>query len=287
MILALGLSACPGRPGAEEPPAPAVEPAAPAAGSGEGEVLARVNGRPITRAELDFTLRRNPLTRGRSLSAEQERNLLEVLVEQEILAQEAEARGLDRDERIARQLEQKEAELADLRRRLLARELRGRLGAEAPRVSDDEVRQYHEAKRAQLAQRYHVQQILRRSEAELDALWGRIEAGEDFESLAAEGTPEALPAGGRRPWDLGFLRWTQLPEPWRPVLEGLEPGQVGRASGGEGRHWLFRLVAREPEPESSLETLRPALRADLERQAMARAKEEAEAALRARAEVVY
>ena len=274
---ALLLGGCPGAPAA-----PSADPQAPPA----SEVLVTVNGEAITRDDLRHEVSRNPRTRGQVLTPEQERNLLEVMIGQEVLAQRAAELKLADAPHIQRQLARKQAEVTALRRKLLARQLAAHLATEEVEVTDAEVRAHHEANAEQVAQRFRIHQILRRRPDEIEALRARLEAGEAFETLAAEGMP-ALPAGAPRPWELGFLRWTQLPEPWRPVVAKLEVGETSGVISTDRRHWILKLVAKERDPEATFEHLLPSLRQDLQRIRSEERREATETSLRAKAKVVF
>ncbi len=280
--LALLLGGCPppATPGGEVEPGP--EPATHSA----TEVLVTVNGMAITEDDLQSAIQSNPRARGRRLSEEERSHLLEVIVQQEVLAQRATELKLDAVPHVHRQLAAKRAELGALRRKLLSRQLAAHLGQEEITVTDAQVRTYFEENEAQVAHRFHVLQILRRRPEDAAALRARLDEGEAFEALAAEEFSDGQ-AGARKPWDLGPMRWTQLPDPWRPVLAKMKPGEISPVISTDRRHWILKLVATQKDPEATFEVLQPTLRTALLRTRTEAHRRARETALRAAAEVVF
>jgi peptidyl-prolyl cis-trans isomerase C len=74
----------------------------------ENDVVARVDGQPITRADLDQHLAaRTPFIRARYSSPDKRKELLDSLVRFEVLAKEAQSRGYDRDPEVLRYQKQR------------------------------------------------------------------------------------------------------------------------------------------------------------------------------------
>lgn len=96
---------------------------APAAASvPESEIVARIDGRPITRADLEQQLAtRAPFIRARYASPDKRKELLDSLVRFEVLAREAQSRGYDRDPDVLRYQKQKAID------RMIAAEVDGKL----------------------------------------------------------------------------------------------------------------------------------------------------------------
>ncbi|MBI5494514.1 MAG: peptidyl-prolyl cis-trans isomerase [Deltaproteobacteria bacterium] len=266
------------RPGAEARPAGA-PPAAPA--------LVTVNGQRLTRHDLQHWLRRNKVNGEAALSAEDTRNALAPVVRQEILAQQALALGLDQDAGYQERLRQREAELAAFRREELARLWTQRPGGTDAAASEGEVREYFQRNATRLQSRYHVRQLLKKSAAELEPLLARLRGGTPFDEVAA-GEFGQIPAAADRPWDLGYLRWEQLPEPWRDTVEHLAAGAVSDVITGTGaRFWVIQLVDKKADPTITFETERSALTALLSARKAQAARAEREKQLLESAKVVY
>ncbi|HEY0711722.1 MAG TPA: peptidyl-prolyl cis-trans isomerase, partial [Polyangia bacterium] len=96
-----------------------------AGGAGlESEVVARIDGQPITRADLDKRLAdRSAFVRARYTAPEKRRELLDSVVRFEVLAREAEKRGYDRDPEVLRYRKQRAIE------RMLANDVDAKLAA--------------------------------------------------------------------------------------------------------------------------------------------------------------
>jgi peptidyl-prolyl cis-trans isomerase C len=259
-------------------PAPA---AAPAPAPVEG-LLATVDGRSITRAEVLASMRSAPSHGG---AAETEAEALERVIQEEVLAQHARALHLDDDPAFREQDRLAEARFHAARRAQLAALAERRIAALRPAVGEAEVRAFYEANVARIRREVHVQQILLRDEAAAQQAARDVAAGAAFEEVARR--PFAGLDPSLRPWDLGFLRWNVVPDAWLPALATLSPGQTsGVIAGPNHRYWIIKLVERRDAPDVTLDVARPAILQSLQEGA-ATARRSAEAAtLRQRARVV-
>lgn len=139
-----------------------------------GEVLVTVGKRAITLGDFVATLvRMDRFERLRYQSEAGQKKLLDEMIEVELLAQEAERRGLDKDPKVELRLQQA------LRDELL-RTVEARLPA-AEEISEREVREYYEAHRAEFKEPERRRVLL-------------IKVGS--ESLAKEVLEKALKEGG-------------------------------------------------------------------------------------------
>jgi peptidyl-prolyl cis-trans isomerase C len=132
LVLACGRGASPG--------AKAAPPAAPqAVNVNEDEVVARVDGQPITRADLERRLAdRAPFVRARYATPEKRKELLDSVVRFEVLAREAESRGYARDPDVIRVQKQRAID------RMIAEEIDKKLRPEAiPREELERIYQQH------------------------------------------------------------------------------------------------------------------------------------------------
>lgn len=225
-------------------------------------VVATVNGRAVSRAQLDLRLQSSGGHERPGESKEARRRALEGLIAQELEAQQAQTQGLA-DAPAFRALEaQLEAQLAELRRRELARLYQEQLAASV-QVSEAELSAFAQAQAPRVGQEVRVSQLLVKSRAQADALAAELAAGTPYDEVARRSFPQ-LPVDSQ-PWRLGFLNWQQVPEAWWPHLEGLAPGQVSAVITGEkDRFWILRLDERrasQASPESSRAGLAAMLRA--------------------------
>ncbi len=256
--------------------------------SAPGGVAARVNGVPITTEELELALAPKSGRsgdEGADVGPDRRAQVLEALIQKEVIRQRAKALGLDDDPQFTRGRRALEARLVafdrdELGRLFYQKELRDKA---AP--SDDEVRRYLEENRARISTTVTVNQIMRRGQTAGEAALAELTAGTPFETVAAAGLP-AVPSGARPPWSIGPLRWVQIPDAWRPVLDQLEPGATsGLIAGPKGRYWIIQLVERRVGPEPLLEEVGAVIVERLREQRIEALRAETEGALRRAAKV--
>ena len=269
--LALALVGAPGCRGQDSPPAP------------KG-LLAKVNGRPLVEADLVQRLKRE--SNQSVLRPEHKRNLLEATIAEEIAAQQALALGLDRDPKYQQELGERQAQLRAFQRQRLAelhfqQEIAGKA-----EVSEAEARQHFERNAPRLRAELHLQQILRRGRQSIDEAAAALKEGRPFEEVAA-GDFQDIPQG-QKPWDLGFLKWPQVPAPWREALAAMKPGEVSPVlAGAKDRYWIVKLVEARDDPAATFEALRPVLIESLKGDQIEQRRQQIERALRERATIVY
>lgn len=100
MVLALSLAAC------QRPPAAAPPAGSPAASAPQSEVVAQVDGEPISRTEVDARAG-SALSRVREEEYQARRTALEEILQERILDHEAKARGLTRDKLLQKEVEER------------------------------------------------------------------------------------------------------------------------------------------------------------------------------------
>lgn len=212
----------------------AESPPPPAAGGAGSALVVTVNGKPLT--ELDLLMKLRADSHQDTLKPEYRKNVLDLLIRDELIYQEAMRLGLDASPEYAEPVRRMEAQLAELKRTKAAEAYFARELSAKAAVTEAEARQYFDEHREQLGTEHHLQQIFRRSRAEIDAAKAALDGGATFESLAL--------AGGRA-WDLGYLAWPQIPDAWRAAMDTLTPGSVSGIIDGAGdRFWIIRLVER-------------------------------------------
>jgi hypothetical protein len=260
-----------------EAPAPAGKPVG-------DDTLVVVNGVPLGAADLQVL---QGATGHGEEAVDRRAALIEGLVQQEVVAQQAVTLGLDRDPQYLEAMKGAQAQLAALRRRELGRAYFRHELEDRARVTDEEVRAYYDANAAQLRATYRVEQIFRRDRAAIDAALAALKAGRAFDEIAREGYPE-LGEGVQKPWELGPMAWRSLPEPWRATLATMTVGgTTGVIEGVNGRFWLLQLVERTENPELTFEKLAPGIREQLRVERVEVRRIAADKALRATATIEY
>jgi peptidyl-prolyl cis-trans isomerase C len=172
-----------------------------------GDIVATVNGEPITRAQLDLYSQR----RGGQMSDE---DLLNDLISIELLKQAAERDRLHlRDEVAGELMTQRSAILAQaaVRQRL-----------ETHEVTDDDIeREYQRFVDEEMGEELRASHILVTSREQAADLIAQLDQGADFAELAREHSQDgSAEAGG----DLGWFEPDMMVEPFSEAAQALEPG---------------------------------------------------------------
>lgn len=254
------------------------------------EVLAQVGNRTITLGQYAQTLQRmGKFERLRYQTPERQKQLLDEMIELELLAQEAERRGLDRDPEVQLRLQQalRDEVLEELRRSLPPPES----------LTEREVRDYYEAHREQfqeperrrvlaivLSSKNLAKKVATEAQNASGVVWGDL--AKKY-SLDRRGFKE----GDAPEWagDLGFVSAPQetrgenaeIPDEVREAVFRLEklgdvspePVEVG------GRHYIVRYGGTSPARDRSLRDADRTIRVELLRQKYLEKERELEAEL--------
>ena len=214
--LALGLSTFAPSPLLAQEAAPAAPAeAAPAAPADPAAVVATVNGKPVT--EADLALAEGELSRQfAQLPAEQRRAAaLSAAIEIRVLADKAVASGLDKD--------------ADFQRRvafLRERALHGEMVEKevVGKITDADLRASYDKSVAEAppVNEVHARHILVKTKEEAEAIVGQLDGGADFQKLANEHTTD--PSGKTSGGDLGYFGPGQMVPEFEKAAFALAPG---------------------------------------------------------------
>ena len=181
-----------------------------------GSTLAKVNGVAIPQSRLEFIVKARTL-QGQPDSPETRKTLREDLITEEVIAQEALKKGLDKDPDFITQLEM-------ARQTALVRAYQVDYIKNHP-VSDEELRKEYEAVKAQMGDKeYKAHHILVGSEAEAKDIIARIKKGTKLEKIAQE---KSLDTGSKAKG--GELEWSPAAsyvQPFGEALTKLSKGQL-------------------------------------------------------------
>ena len=270
---------------AEKPAEPAALPVVAESVAGADEaigLLVRVNGAPITRDDVILSV----AAKGRStkIEPELEKNIAGTLAQRELEAQAARAAGLALDDATKGRLAALDAQRRVLEREALAAAwYRDEVRAKVT-VTDEDAQRYYDGNKARIQSEVNVWQILERNQQKADAAAAEIAAGRPFEEVARAGF-DKLP-NGDAPWDLGFLKWKQVPKPWVATLDKLKPGEAsGVITGPGGRFWVIKLVARRDNAAASFEATKAPILDLLRQEAIDKNRAEKSKALNAAAKI--
>lgn len=267
------------------PPPPHPSAATSASAQAAAQVLATVNGHALT--ATDLALKAKADSHGAGGTSERKRSLLEAMVSQELMFQRARELGFDADPKYQEDVREVEAQAAAFKRRRLAelfveREVVGKVDTTEP-----EARKFFDENAPRIRTELHLLQILRRTRSAIDAAQAQLAAGKTFEEVARAGFDDA-PAGKRGHWDLGPLKWLQLPASVREAALGLKPGEVSAVlTGPNDRYWIVKLVARQEDPSATYESTRQMIFDHLRQTQVEARRVQIERELRERAKIVY
>jgi hypothetical protein len=231
--------------------------------------VATVNGVAITELDLAYKLKSDMHVA--ELPPEHRKNILETVIRDELVLQRGIELGLDGDPGYREAVQKMEAQLAALKRQKMADLwFRHEIAAKVT-VSDEEARRYFAAHEERIRTELHVRQILKRGREQIDATKQQLDAGQPFEALS---------------FDLGWMKWSQVPPEWAGFIYTMQPGQVTPIlSGPRERFWIVRLEGTR-RSEITFEEARPILLEVLRGEKIAAARAAADQTLRARARIV-
>lgn len=181
-----------------------------------GGTVAKVNGVAIPQARLDLMVKA-AVAQGQPDTNEMRNALRENLIAEEIIAQEAVKKGLDRDPEVVTQIEL--ARQAVLIRAFQADYIRNNT------ISDAELRKEYEAVKSQMGDKeYKARHILVETEKEAKDIVAMLKKGNSFEKLAGE---RSIDSGSRdNGGELGWSPSAVYVKPFADALKNLKKGEL-------------------------------------------------------------
>ena len=224
-------------------------------GSG-GKVSAVVNGRVITAKEVDERAA-SMGSAGRSLTADQRSRLLDQMVVETVLFQEAGRRGLSRDAEVRKLLHDAERQI------LIGRLVELLRNEKAAPVTESQVAEFYEANKESFKQpdSFRVSHILVSDSETAKQALERVKGGEPFAKVAEElSTDPSKSRGG----DIGFFSKGQgIPE-FEAAAAKLKPGEIsGVVQTSLGYHILL-LTETKPAYQKPIEEVKDQIRQGLQ-----------------------
>lgn len=193
--------------------------AAPGASAQDGpssEVVATVNGSPITEADVAFTAIDLAQTLGQYSAEQRMRILMDLLINQKLMAEAAQKDGIQD----SKEFEQRMALMRE-------RTLRDFYFNEKVQktVSEEDVKAAYDKQVADIASEDEVRarHILVKTKEEAEAVVKELEGGADFAKLAGEKSIGPSKANGG---DLGYLSKGDVVEPFGNAVMALETGKI-------------------------------------------------------------
>lgn len=210
-------------------------------------VLAEVDERPITLADYNTYVGRVPDS---LKSAVDSRRYLQAIIDEELLVQEAQRRGLDRSSGLAIYLQQKQ--------RLLATQvLYQQEGIERSEILEEELRAYFAL--SPYSRRVRFSLLMVKTLEKILPLRERLAAGADFEELSMQHSedPRILARGA----DMGYHRWGETMPPYEAITQKaftMKPGEIAGPLQVADGYFLIKLADIHPVAfEEERETIEP------------------------------
>jgi peptidyl-prolyl cis-trans isomerase C len=154
-------------------------------------------------------------------------------------------------------------------------------------VTEEEAKKYFSENTARIQTDLHVFQILwTKEDASVEQAKKDLDGGARFEDVARRHYPTATP--DQSPWDLGYMKWSQIPDAWRKSIEAMKPGEVsGVIHGPKNRVWILKLIERRVNPEVSFDSVKAPLIENLTAVKIDAVREQSERELKDKAKIVY
>jgi parvulin-like peptidyl-prolyl isomerase len=226
--------------------------------SGEGldKVIAVVNDTKITEEELAFRLRGS---HGREPSPELRKVALQDLVDRELLYQQGMALNLDKDKEYQTAINRMAFSMEQFKRSEMARRVYNKEIAAKVEVSEEEAKKNYDENLEKIKTELHLAQMGFMDESKAKKALENLTAGASFEALAKQGVGK-LPSKRKNAWDLGFLKWNQIPKDWQETVYGLKPGEVSGLIGGDKKRTrIIKVIAKRKASETDFEKVKGAI----------------------------
>lgn len=210
--------------------------------------VAVVNGKPIPRVLYEAYAQQRRAQLGNIDTAEARQRLVNELVTQELLVQEAEKERLADDPQVKAQLEM-------LKNNALATAVVRRWLSEHTPSDEDIQKEYTTATAAMGKKEYKARHILVDSEDKAKEVIGQLQKGTDFSELAKTQSSDSSAAQGG---DLGWFTTDMMVEPFGQAVGKLEKGKYTQQPVQTQFGWHVILLddIRDATPPS-LEQVRP------------------------------
>lgn len=224
----------------------------------QGKAVAVANGHVITSKEVDERIARlNPALRQQ---VEKDRHrLVEQMVTETLLFQEAGHRGLDRDPEVRRLLQEARRQI------MIGRLIEVVRGEMTGAVSDAEISSFYETNRASFTQpeSWRASHILVADSATAEKALARVKGGEPFAQVAQDlSTDPSKSRGG----DIGFFSKGQVIPDFEAVCRDLKPGEVSKVVKTPLGCHVILLTEKRAAREQTLDEVRDSIRQGLEGQ---------------------
>lgn len=205
-------------------------------------ILAKVNGVNLTLEDLNFQ-QQEP----HGSKPQYGPKSVEDIINQELLSQQGVRLGLDQDPSFRQKLVAYNATPGAKRLELARRVFNTEIASKVD-VSYQEGKQYFEQNADQIATELHLMLARFDKREEAEAAVKKLRQGADFAAVARTVMKEA-PADGREPWDMGFVKWQQVPIDFADPIYRLHPGEVSDVLGSQRTGFqIVKLLEKRKTP---------------------------------------
>ena len=178
--------------------------------------MATVNGKALTKAQFDYFVKTVAGKPADSLTIEQRGQVLDSLVRAEIVAQQAEKDGLDKQGDVPASMAMTRLQI--LEQAAMANYLKDR------KPTDAELKAEYDAQVAAMPKvQYKARHILVKTRAEAEKIIADLKKGAKFEKLAAEQSLDGSKTNGG---DLGWFSPANMVKPFADAVASLKKGET-------------------------------------------------------------
>jgi peptidyl-prolyl cis-trans isomerase C len=239
---------------AQSPASPTGSKAAPQ--TKEGSQPVTVNGRPIPKARVDFIVKQRA-AQGQPDNDQSRRLILDNLITQEVVAQEADRKGFGKGPDVRTQLDL-------MRQQIVVQALIQDYLKSHPVKDEDMLAEYNKLKGARGDKEYKVRHILVDKDTEANEIIAKLKKGAKFEDLAKQSKdPGSKDKGG----DLDWNPPTTFVKPFADALTKLEKGKYTETPVQTQFGWhVIQLDDVRTQPFPPYDTVKPQLHSRLQEQ---------------------
>ena len=248
-------------------------------GKGNNKIAAVVNGQIITQKQIEDRMAKlNP--NYRRTFANDPNRLLEQMVMEEVLVQEARRRGLERDAEVEKLLREAQKQI------ILGRLLEVIRNSDISSVTDQEITQFYEAHKASLVapETFRASHVLVDKEETARKALDRIKGGESFDKVAKE---LSLDTSKDKGGDIGYFTKGQLIPEFEAAVARLKPGDMSGVVKTPLGYHIILLTERKAAGQESLEDVKDQIRRQLVEQHQQQKTESMVKELRSKAQARY
>lgn len=214
----------------------------------ESKILAKVNGITLTAGDVGFRLEQ---AHGKNPQYGQKG--IDDIINQELLFQKGMQLGLDKDPSYQRTLVALKSKPQGARRLEMARRVFNTQIASTIEVTGQETKDYYEKNADQIATELHLEMIRFDSKAQAEEALLKLHGGADFASIARP-VMTGPKVEGREPWDLGFVKWEQVPVDYLEPIYKLNPGELSPVLGWQPTGFqVVKMLAKRTLPRAGYE----------------------------------